>query len=286
MKNIPNNPVKIGSFFCGQGQPLVIFAGPCVLESRSGALEIAHALKEQLGDLDVHLVFKASYDKANRTSVSSFRGLGKSTKKRLETGMKILQEVSLSTGLPVMTDVHETWQAPDAGAVCDILQIPAFLARQTDLLEAVAHTRKVVNVKKGQFMASPDMKYVVEKLLSFKERNILLCERGTFFGYGRLVNDFRSLPEMRALGVPVIYDATHSIQEPGGSFTRGCREMIAPLSRAATAVGVDGIFLETHPDVDSAKSDAANMLPLCEIRTLVKTLLAIRNALNTMDHSI
>lgn len=269
---MPENPVTIGPYRCGRGQPLLIIAGPCVLEEEATALEIARRLKADLAGLPVQLVFKASFDKANRTSVDSYRGPG------LEAGMAILDTIKRETGLPVTTDIHEPKQAAPAAEVCDLLQIPAFLARQTDLLLAAAKTGRAVNAKKGQFLAPWDMKHVVAKLEAGGCRNVLLCERGTFFGYGRLVNDMRSLPQMQALGVPVVFDATHSVQEPGGKGTTsgGQREMVEPLARAATAVGIDGLFFETHPAPDEAASDGPNMVPLDHFGPMIRRLLAIR----------
>ena len=250
----------------------LLLAGPCVIEDEGLVLETATELKRQLSGLPVDFYFKASFDKANRTSGSSFRGLG------LEEGLRILQKVKSATGLPVTTDIHESQQAAPAAEVCDLLQIPAFLARQTDLLVAAGATGKAVNVKKGQFMAPWEMKHAVDKLLGAGCRNILLCERGTFFGYGRLVNDFRSLPQMRSLGAPVIFDATHSVQEPAGlgSTTGGNREMVEPLARAAVAVGVDGLFFETHPDPAKSPSDGPNMIPLDQFGGVLERLLKIR----------
>jgi 2-dehydro-3-deoxyphosphooctonate aldolase (KDO 8-P synthase) len=268
------NPVTIGNLRCGSGQPLLVIAGPCVMESEALTLSIAARLKQIAAELAVPLVFKASFDKANRTSVSSYRGPG------LEAGMAILRRVKESTGLPVTTDIHEPQLAAAVGKVCDLLQIPAFLARQTDLLLAAAATGRPVHVKKGQFLAPWDMKNVVGKLEAGGCRHILLGERGTFFGYGRLVNDMRAIPQMKALGVPVIFDATHSVQEPGGlgAATGGNRAMIEPLARAATALGVDGLFFETHPDPDAALSDGPNMVPLDQFASLLRRLLAIRRA--------
>jgi 2-dehydro-3-deoxyphosphooctonate aldolase (KDO 8-P synthase) len=220
----------------------------------------------------VQLVFKASFDKANRTSGSAFRGAG------LDAGLAVLAAVKQATGLPVTTDIHESHQAEPVAAVCDLLQIPAFLARQTDLLVAAAKTGRAINVKKGQFMAPWDMQNVLSKLNAAGCRNVLLCERGTFFGYGRLVNDMRALPQMQALGAPVVFDATHSVQEPGGlgSATGGNRAMVEPLARAATAIGVDGLFFEVHPDPDHAPSDGPNMLRLDDFRGVLERVLAIR----------
>lgn len=269
---MPENPVTIGPYRCGQGEPLLIIAGPCVLEEETSAIEIARRLQADLAGLPVQLVFKASFDKANRTSVESYRGPG------LEAGMAMLDTVKRETGLPVTTDIHEPSQAGPLAEVCDLLQIPAFLARQTDLLLAAAKTGRAVNAKKGQFLAPWDMKHVVAKLEAGGCRNVLLCERGTFFGYGRLVNDMRSLPQMQALGVPVVFDATHSVQEPGGKgpTSGGQREMVEPLARAATAVGIDGLFFETHPSPDKAASDGPNMVPLDHFGTMIRRLVAIR----------
>ena len=240
---MPSNPVIIGPCSCGRGQRLMVIAGPCVLEDRALALSIAQRLQHIAEELALPLVFKASFDKANRTSVTSYRGPG------FKAGLGILADVKEATGLPVTTDIHDSSQAQAVGEVCDLIQIPAFLARQTDLLLAAAATGRPVHVKKGQFLAPWDMKYVVDKLESGGCSNILLGERGTFFGYGRLVNDMRSIPQMQALGVPVIFDATHSVQEPGGlgAATGGNRAMVEPLARAAVAVGADGLFFETHP---------------------------------------
>jgi 2-dehydro-3-deoxyphosphooctonate aldolase (KDO 8-P synthase) len=223
-------------------------------------------------------VFKASFDKANRTSIQSERGPG------LEAGLAVLAEVKQATGLPVTSDIHTAQQAAPAAEVCDLLQIPAFLARQTDLLVAAARTGRPVHVKKGQFLAPGDMKHVVAKLEAAGCHNILLCERGTFFGYGRLVNDMRSIPQMQALGPPVIFDATHSVQEPGGlgAATGGNREMVEPLARAATAIGADGLFFETHPQPDRAWSDGPNMVPLDQFEALLGRLMAIRKTVEAM----
>lgn len=274
-----NKIAEIGSYRCGAGQPLLLIAGPCVIESRDLTLRIATTLQEITAKLPVQLVFKASFDKANRTSASSFRGLG------MVEGLKILAEVKRVTGLPVTTDLHESDQCPAVAEVCDILQIPAFLCRQTDLLVAAAETGRVVHVKKGQFVAPWDMKNVVAKLDSAGAKNVMLCERGTFFGYGRLVNDMRALPEMRALGVPVVFDATHSVQEPGGlgTTTGGNRAMVEPLARAAVAVGIDGLFFETHPDPDKSPSDGANMIPLDRFEGMIQRLLKLREVANEIS---
>jgi 2-dehydro-3-deoxyphosphooctonate aldolase (KDO 8-P synthase) len=273
----PQNPAQIGPYRCVAGQPLLLIAGPCVIETEQLTLQIATRLRELTADLPLQLVFKASFDKANRTSIAAFRGAG------LEEGLRILRRVHKETGLPVTTDIHETHHAAPAAEVCDVLQIPAFLARQTDLLVAAANTGRAVNVKKGQFMAPGDMKHVVNKLAESGCRNVLLCERGTFFGYGRLVNDFRSLPLMRQLGVPVVFDATHSVQEPGGlgDKTGGNRAMVEPLARAAVAVGVDGLFFETHPEPEKSPSDGPNMIPLDQFRALLERLVCLRAAVET-----
>jgi 2-dehydro-3-deoxyphosphooctonate aldolase (KDO 8-P synthase) len=251
-----------------------VIAGPCVIESEELCLRIGDALARIAGDLGVQVVFKASYDKANRTSVASFRGPG------IDDGLAVLERVRAATGLPVTTDVHLPEQATAAGQVCDMLQIPAFLCRQTDLLLAAAATGKAVNVKKGQFVAPSDMKHVVAKLLAGGCRDVLLCERGTFFGYGRLVNDFAGLITMRALGVPVIFDATHSVQQPAslGEATGGDRTLVEPLARAAAAVGIDGVFFETHPEPDRSPSDGPNMVPLAELQGVLQRVLRIHEA--------
>jgi len=269
---LPNNPAQVGPYTVGRGRPLLLVAGPCVLETEELALRIATRLKEIAARHGVSLVFKASFDKANRTSGDSFRGLG------LDAGLAMLDAVRRATGLPVTTDIHESHQAAPAAAVCDVLQIPAFLARQTDLLAAAAATGKAVHVKKGQFMAPGDMRHVVAKLEGSGCGNILLCERGTFFGYGRLVNDMQSIPLMQSLGVPVVFDATHSVQQPGGlgDKTGGNRAMVEPLARAAVAIGCDGLFFETHPNPMTSPSDGPNMVPLDQFEALLERLLAIR----------
>ncbi len=270
----PRLPALIGQHRCGPRMPLLLIAGPCVIESESLCLQIAEALAEIARQLPVQVVFKASYDKANRTSAGSFRGPG------IDEGLGVLDRVRGATGLPVTTDVHLPEQATAAGQVCDLLQVPAFLCRQTDLLLAAAATGKAVNVKKGQFVAPIDMRHVVAKLLAGGCRDILLCERGTFFGYGRLVNDFAGLLTMRGFGVPVIFDATHSVQHPAslGETTGGDRALVEPLARAAAAVGIDGLFFETHPDPDKSPSDGPNMVPLDRLRGVVERVVRIHEA--------
>jgi len=272
-------PVSIGNLTCGAGRPLLWIAGPCVIESHELTLQIADRLREMSERLGVPLVFKASFDKANRSSGKTFRGPG------LDTGLRILEAVKRATGLPVITDVHECHQAKAVAEVCDVLQVPAFLARQTDLLEAVGKTGRAINVKKGQFMAPWDMKNVVAKLEEVGNKNVLLTERGTTFGYGQLVNDMRAIPWMQDLGRPVIFDATHSVQMPGakGDRSGGDRRMIPYLARAAVACGCDGVFLETHPRPDEALSDGPNMVPLDELPRLVTSCLRLRQALENTD---
>jgi 2-dehydro-3-deoxyphosphooctonate aldolase (KDO 8-P synthase) len=248
-----------------------IIAGPCQLESRAHALEVAAALKEIAARLSIGLVYKTSFDKANRTSASSVRGIG------LAQALPIFAEIRASVGLPVLTDVHEVAQCAEAASAVDVLQIPAFLCRQTDLLIAAAKTGKVVNVKKGQFLAPWDMANVVAKITGAGNQNVLVTERGASFGYNTLVSDMRALPILaRTTGAPVIFDATHSVQQPGGQGTSsgGEREFVPVLSRAAVAVGIAGVFIETHPDPDHAPSDGPNMVPLRQFESLVRTLMA------------
>ena len=262
----------------GTGNPLCILAGPCVIESREMALQTAGELARICRDLGVNFVFKSSFDKANRTSIRSFRGLG------IDRGLRILQEVRQTCGAPVITDVHEAWQCAPAAQAADILQIPAFLARQTDLLEAAAKTGKPVNVKKGQFMAPWDMKNVIAKLQEAGTDKILLCERGTSFGYNNLVVDMAGLAEMRTLGFPVVFDATHSVQKPSaqGVSTGGSRAMAEPLMRAAAAVGIDAIFAEVHPSPDTALSDAPNQLELSRAKEIFGAALKIHLLVNQL----
>jgi len=275
---MPENPATVGPYRCGRGQPLLVIAGPCVIEDEALTLSIAGRLKQIAAELAVPLVFKASFDKANRTSMDSFRGPG------LQRGLEILRRVKEATGLPITTDIHQPPQAAPAAQVCDLLQIPAFLARQTDLLKAAAETGRAVHVKKGQFLSPWDMQHVIGKLAAAGCRHIIACERGTFFGYGRLVNDMRAIPQMQALGTPVIFDATHSVQEPGGlgAATGGDRAMVEPRARAAVAVGADGLFFETHPNPDAALSDGPNMVPLDQFAGLLRRLLAIRHTVERL----
>lgn len=250
----------------------ILIAGPCVIESESMVLEIAEKLKRITEGLAIDFYFKASFDKANRTSIESFRGPG------MKQGLKILQTVKDTYGLKIVTDIHEPYQAEPVAEVADIIQIPAFLCRQTDLLVAAAKTGKCINVKKAQFLAPWDMKNVVHKLEEAGSKNIMLCERGTSFGYNSLVVDMTSIFEMKKNGYPVIFDGTHSVQKPGGNgnSTSGNREYVPYLVKAAVAVGADGIFLETHPDPDSSLSDGANMIPLTWIPELLDKCIAIR----------
>lgn len=256
---------------------LVFIAGPCVIESREMALDLAKRLTALANELNVGFVFKASFDKANRTSVDSFRGPG------INEGLEILAEVRATYGVPVLTDVHEPWQCARVAQVCDVLQIPAFLARQTDLVVAAGETGAVINVKKGQFMAPEDMAQVIRKIESTGNKRIVLCERGASFGYHNLVADMRSLLIMRELGYPVVMDATHSVQRPGGLGTgSGGDGKYAPaLARAAVATGVDGVFMETHMNPKEAKSDAANAIKFSEVATLWKKLLKIHEVVNS-----
>lgn len=250
--------------------PFVLIAGPCALESRAHALEMSQALKELAERLGIGLVYKTSFDKANRTSGSGERGLG------MEKSLPILAEIRETMRLPVITDVHSESQCAVVAQVADVLQIPAFLCRQTDLLKAAAQTGKAIHVKKGQFLAPWDMHNVVHKLESFGNRQILLCERGVSFGYNTLVSDMRSLPVLKETGYPVVFDATHSVQQPGGQGTKsgGQREFVETLARAAVAVGVAGVFIETHQDPDHAPSDGPNMIPLRDLEKLLKILMA------------
>ena len=268
------NLVTIGDYKVGDGQPLLFILGPCVMESEALLLQVADRLVELRDRLKLQIAFKSSFDKANRTSVDSYRGPG------LEAGLRMLDLVRQKTGLPTTTDIHEASQAAPCAEVCSILQIPAFLARQTDLIVAAADAAVAqnicVNVKKPQFVAPEDTIHAVHKCRARGLKNVMLSERGSTFGYGRLVNDFRCVPIMKSFGVPVVYDATHSVQLLGGPTTGGQREMVPPLARAAVAVGCDAVFLETHPDPDKAQSDGPNMVFLDQLETLLMQLTRLR----------
>ena len=266
----PNKVVAVGDVRFGNALPLALIAGPCALESRDHALEMATALKEMTAKLSVPLVFKTSFDKGNRTSAKSVRGVG------LEQALPIFAEIRERLRIPVLTDVHEPPQTALVAPVVDILQIPAFLCRQTDLLIAAAKTGRAINIKKGQCLAPWDMAHTVAKVTGAHNPNVLVTERGVSFGYNTLVSDMRSLPILASTGAPVIFDATHSVQQPGGraSSSGGEREFVSVLARAATAVGIAGIFIETHQDPDQAPSDGPNMVPLRDMAALLRTLIA------------
>ncbi len=268
------HPVEIGSFVVGAGAPLVLIAGPCVIESEDLALEVARSVKATADRAGVPYIFKASYDKANRTSLNSFRGPG------LRDGLRVLRRVKEQVGVPVLTDIHEAAHAAEAAEAVDVLQIPAFLCRQTDLLLAAAKTGAVVNVKKGQFLSPQEMEFVVGKLRQGQAAEIWQTERGTTFGYQNLVVDMRSFALMKALGYPAIFDATHSVQLPGagGGKSSGKREFVPPLAKAALGAGADGLFIETHPDPANAISDGPNMVPLAELPALIATCVAVWKA--------
>ena len=271
MKPAPSATVAVGNAHFGNDLPFALMAGPCVLESRAHALETASALKEIADRLGLGLVYKSSFDKANRTSVTSARGLG------LKEALPIFAEIREVTGLPVVTDVHEPDQCAPAAEAVDVLQIPAFLCRQTDLLVAAANTGKAVNVKKGQFLAPWDMRHVVAKVVGAGNPNVLVTERGVSFGYNTLVSDMRALPILAETGAPVIFDATHSVQQPGGqgASSGGDRRFVPVLARAAVAVGVAGLFIETHQDPDKAPSDGPNMVPLKALEPMLSELMEI-----------
>jgi 2-dehydro-3-deoxyphosphooctonate aldolase (KDO 8-P synthase) len=277
MSAVCHKTVSVGQYQCGCKCPLLVIAGPCALQEEYNRT-IADTLVRLNNELPVNIVFKGSFDKANRSSIDSSRGPG------LETGLAMLKQIKEETGLPVCTDIHESIQAEKVAEVCDLLQIPAFLARQTDLLTAAAVAAKrynrAVHIKKGQFMSPSEMKNAAAKMEAADCRNVLLGERGTFFGYGRLVNDMQSLVIMRQYA-PVVFDATHSVQEPAGlgKATGGNREMIEPLARAAAAVGIDALFLETHPEPEKSPSDGANMVLLTQLENFLKRIIKIREAL-------
>lgn len=269
MTTTPNAVVTAGTVSFGNALPLSLIAGPCQMESRAHAFECAHALREIGQRLGVGIVFKSSYDKANRTSLSGTRGIG------LDGALQVFSDLRAELGMPTLTDVHEREHCRTVAEAVDVLQIPAFLCRQTDLLIAAAETGRVVNVKKGQFLAPWDMRNVLNKVTASGNPNVMACERGTSFGYNTLVSDFRGLPIMAGFGSPVIFDATHSVQQPGGQggSSGGQREFVPVLARAAVAVGVAGLFIETHPDPDSAPSDGPNMIALRDFEALVADLL-------------
>lgn len=263
--------MNLCGFEIGNGEPIFLIAGPCVIESEQLALDTAGTLKEICTELGINLVFKSSFDKANRSSHNSFRGLG------IEEGLRILQKVKETIGVPVLTDVHEDTPLHEVSAVVSVLQTPAFLCRQTNFIQKVAATGLPVNIKKGQFLAPWDMIHVVDKARDTGNEQIMVCERGVSFGYNNLVSDMRSLQVMKETGCPVVFDATHSVQLPGGqgASSGGQREMVPVLARAATAVGIDGVFMETHPDPDKALSDGPNSWPLDRMAELLETLIQI-----------
>ncbi|MBU6452035.1 MAG: 3-deoxy-8-phosphooctulonate synthase [Cyanobacteria bacterium REEB67] len=272
------NAVRVGSHEVAEGGKFLIIAGPCVIESYEMLLKTATHLHELSTKHNFNLVFKSSFDKANRTSVNGFRGPG------LEKGLEMLADIKAKLGMPVLSDIHEAEQCPLAGTVLDVLQIPAFLCRQTDLLVAAARTGKCVNVKKGQFLAPRDMKNAVKKIVDSGNKNILLTERGTSFGYNNLVVDFRAIPIMKENGYPVIFDATHSVQIPGGAgdASTGERQYVPTLARAAVVAGVNGMFMETHPNPDEAKSDGPNQVPLAQAEELISQVLQLYNVVKDM----
>jgi len=272
--------IAIGNVTVGNDLPLVLIAGPCALESRAHALEISHALVEMTRRLGIGLIYKTSFDKANRTSLSNVRGLG------LEESLPIFAEIRETMGCPVLTDVHEREQCAPVAEAVDVLQIPAFLCRQTDLILAAAGTGRALNIKKGQFLAPWDMKNVVAKAESTGNRNIMVCERGASFGYNTLVSDMRALPIMAETGCPVVFDATHSVQQPGGQGTSsgGQREFVPVLARAAIAIGVAAVFMECHQDPDRAPSDGPNMIPLDRMEPLIAELMAFDRLAKKRTH--
>jgi 2-dehydro-3-deoxyphosphooctonate aldolase (KDO 8-P synthase) len=268
--------VKVNNLVIGDGSPLVLVAGPCVIEDREGCLRLARSIKEITQPLGIPYIFKASYDKANRSSMHSYRGPG------IKKGLEILKEVKETTGIPILSDVHSPDEAEEASRVLDVLQIPAFLCRQTDLLVAAGQTGRPVNIKKGQFLAPWDMKYAAEKVSGTGNDQIIFTERGTTFGYNNLVSDMRSIVIMKGLGYPVLYDATHSVQLPGGAgpTSGGQREMVIPLARAAVAAGADGLFLEVHEEPGKALSDPATTLAVEQLALLLKQAKEIRTLLS------
>ncbi|OGW84192.1 MAG: 3-deoxy-8-phosphooctulonate synthase [Omnitrophica bacterium RIFCSPHIGHO2_02_FULL_51_18] len=277
IKKVKIRQVRIGNIRIGGGCPLVLIAGPCVIENEKSALRHARAIQKIAGRLGIPIIYKSSYDKANRSSIGSFRGVG------LDKGLSILKHLKEETGLPVLTDVHSPEEAEESAAVADVLQVPAFLCRQTDLLLAAGKTGRAVNVKKGQFMAPWEMKNVAEKICSTGNKNILLTERGTSFGYNTLVNDFRAIPIMKSFGFPVVFDATHSVQAPGGlgKSSGGDRRFVPVLAQAGVVAGADGIFMEVHESPDRAPSDGPNMVPLKELEKLLERLLKLRKVVGS-----
>ncbi len=267
----PPNPVSVGRVSVGAGCPLVLIGGPCVIESETHALGLARAIKDIAERCGVPFIFKASFDKANRTSITSFRGPG------LDEGVRVLARVKAETGLPILTDIHEAAQAEPVAAVADVLQIPAFLSRQTDVILAAARTGRVVNIKKGQFLAPLDVRHAIRKVTDAGNDRVLVTERGFSFGYNNLVVDMRAFPMMRELGWPVIFDVTHSLQLPGGGdgVTAGLAQYIVPLASAGVAAGIDGVFLEVHEDPPRAKSDAQNALALDRLEPLLRRLVRL-----------
>jgi 2-dehydro-3-deoxyphosphooctonate aldolase (KDO 8-P synthase) len=270
MKKIHAGKLELG----GRRAPLFVIAGPCVIENEAMVMRTAETLAEICADLKLPFIFKCSYDKANRSAGDSFRGLG------LKRGLAVFAKAKRTLGIPILTDVHEITHCKPAAEVCDVLQIPAFLSRQTDLIQAAARTKRCLNVKKGQFLAPTDVRNIIDKVEAVGGRNLMLTERGSSFGYNNLVVDMRSLAIMRQFGYPVVFDATHSVQMPGGKVTRGDRRMAPVLARAAVAAGCDGIFLEAHPNPGEAKSDAANQLPLRDVKSLLTTLREIHEVLS------
>jgi len=281
MKKLRINEARVGEIRIGNGNPLVLIAGPCVIENDDIMFSTAQRLKEICDDLNIFLIFKSSYDKANRTSVSSFRGPG------IEKGLKILADLKNEFSIPVLSDVHSVEDIKVAADVLDVLQIPAFLCRQTDLLVSASRTGKTVNIKKGQFLAPWDVRHIIEKFVSTGNHNLMVTERGTTFGYNNLVVDFRGLPLMRSFGYPVIFDLTHSLQLPGGqgNHSGGEREFAGPLARAAVATGVDGLFMEVHPNPKEALCDASTVIPLQEVEGLLRQIKTIYDVVRIWEKS-
>ena len=268
--------MKICNFNVGNSAPLLLIGGPCVIESYENCIEIAAKLKEIAARLEIPFIFKASYDKANRTSLNSYRGPG------IDKGIEILEKIKEELNIPILSDVHSTSDIDKVKEVLDVIQIPAFLCRQTDIIMAAAESGKPVNVKKGQFLSPWDVKYIAEKIISVGNENVLFTERGTSFGYNNFVSDMRSIVIIKEMGFPVIYDATHSVQLPGagGGKSGGAREFVLPLARSAVAAGCDGLFLEVHPEPETALSDSATMIRIDDVETLLQQAIAIRKALN------